>query len=319
MSKVIHKIFLHSEEHFGGRLPLRHLGELLAALPSAIRAAVSMAFRNRSHVKGRHPAWLDRASDVRFVDHGGNGESVLFFEAPMLGEAAEDIYSQKSLFSEYDDRPNPKDTALDVFGDVLADVLKQEVDSSHFDPSLLRRITFFDRVFKKSPFSEIDFTSRRYSRTKPARFTPALVESARYLLGRTPTPQRLRIVGQLDGLVASTQRFSILLDSGEKVVGVFTDDQMDAMQKLWRKRVLVLGTAIYRASGRLLRIDADIVRPGEGEPQIFSQMPSPPGTKIDVVKLRKSQGPKSGINAIIGKWPGDETDEELTAILEELS
>jgi hypothetical protein len=35
--------------------------------------------------------------------------------------------------------------------------------------------------------------------------------------------------------------------------------------------------------------------------------------------LRKPQGTKSGINAIIGKWPGDETEEEITAILEELS
>jgi hypothetical protein len=35
--------------------------------------------------------------------------------------------------------------------------------------------------------------------------------------------------------------------------------------------------------------------------------------------LRKPQGAKSGINAVIGKWPGDETEEIITAILEELS
>lgn len=319
MSVVVHKVILQNSEHFGRKLPPHHLGMLFAELPLAIRATVSMAFRNRSHVKGRRPSWLDRASDVRFVDHQGNGQSVLYFEAPFFGEAASEVYAQQSLFPEADDRPDKEDTAFDVFGDVLADVQQRNADSGHYDPSLLHRITLFNRVFRKGPYSEVDFTSRRFPQEAPARFTPALVESAKVLLGRTPSPQRVRIVGQLDGLVASTQRFSVLLDSGEKVVGGFADDQMDAMQELWRKRVLVLGTAIYRASGRLLRIDAEAVKPGENEPKIFSRMPSPPSTKIDTTKLRKPQGPKSGISAVVGKWPGDETEEEITAILEELS
>lgn len=319
MSVVVHKVVLQNDEHFGRKLPPHHLGMLFAELPLAIRASVSMAFRNRSQAKGRRPGWLDRASDVRFVDHQGNGESVLFFEAPPLGEAAPDVYAQQSLFPEADDRPAKEDTAFDLFGDVLVDVQQRNADSSHYDPSLLHRITQFNRVFKKGPYTEVDFTSRRFPPESPARFTPEVVESAKVLLGRTPSPQRVRIVGQLDGLVASTQRFSVLLDSGDKVVGVFADEQMDAMQELWRKRVLVLGTAVYRASGRLLRIDAEAVKPGENEPTIFSRMPSPPSTKIDTSKLRKLQGPKSGISAIIGKWPGDETEEEITAILEELS
>jgi hypothetical protein len=319
MSIVIHKVILKNNERYGRKLPPHHLGMLLAELPLALRSTVSMAFRNRSQVKGRRPDWLDRAADVRFVHHEGNGESILYFEAPQLGEAAADIYAQQSLFPEADDRPAKEDTAFDVFGDVLADVQARNADSGHYDPSLLHRITQFNRVFKNGPYSEVDFTSRRFPRETPARFTPELVHSAKSLLGRTPSPQRVRIVGQLDGLVASTQRFSVLLDSGEKVTGNFADDQVDAMQELWRKRVLVLGTAIYRASGRLLRIDAEAVKSGENEPTVFSRMPSPPGTRIDTSKLRKPQGLKSGINAIIGKWPGQETEEEITAILEELS
>jgi len=41
--------------------------------------------------------------------------------------------------------------------------------------------------------------------------------------------------------------------------------------------------------------------------------------KFDRASLHKPQGPDSGINAVIGKWPGDETDEEINALLEELS
>ena len=162
MTMQQHIICLESEQHFGGRLPTYHLGFLLTDLPRAVRGAVSMAFRNRSHVKGRRPGWLDRASDVRFVDHEGNGESVLYFEAPKLGEAADDVYAQQSLFPEADDRPDKEDTAFDVFGDVLADVQARNADSGYYDPSLLHRITQFNRVFKKGPYSEVDFTSRRF-------------------------------------------------------------------------------------------------------------------------------------------------------------
>jgi hypothetical protein len=41
--------------------------------------------------------------------------------------------------------------------------------------------------------------------------------------------------------------------------------------------------------------------------------------KLDIAALHQPQGPDSGINAIIGKWPGDESEEEILALLEELS
>jgi hypothetical protein len=41
--------------------------------------------------------------------------------------------------------------------------------------------------------------------------------------------------------------------------------------------------------------------------------------KLDRASLHQPQGPDSGINAIIGRWPGDESDEEIIALLDELS
>ncbi len=277
-----------------------------------------MALRNRSTAHGRRPAWLERAADIRFADHQGNGETTLYFEAPTLGEAAPEIYAQNTFFPEM--RPDPTDTGFDLLGDVLFEVDQGNADSQQFDPALLKRIAHFQSVFdRRSPFKEFEITTRHARGRHWVKVNPATIESANSLLGRTPAPQRVRIAGQLDGLEASTQRFSVLLDSGEQVTGVFSDDQMDAMQKLWRHRVLVLGTAVYRASGRLLRIEADAVKAGEHEPAIFSHMPAPSHTKLDHSKLHKPQGPRSGIAAIIGQWPGEETDEEIVGALEKLS
>lgn len=318
MNTVTHKVVLVGDQNFGRRLPPHHVGLLLSDLPLVIRQSVSMALRNRSTVRGQRPVWLDRAADVRFVDHQGNGETALFFEAPRLGDAAAEIYQQQELPG-LSTRPSPEDTGFDLLGDVLTDVSVGNADSEHFDPPLLRRLAKFRNVFRRGPYREVDFMSRRYSGQEAARFTPATVESACLLLGRTPAPHRIRLVGTLDGIEASTQRFSILLDTGEKAVGLFGDALFDAVQRLWRQRVLVLGTAVYRASGRLLRIDAESVACGASEKPIWSRIPQPAGRRLVISRLHRSQGPRSGLAAIMGRWPGDETDEQIHAALERLS
>ncbi|MEA2488522.1 MAG: hypothetical protein QOH21_314 [Acidobacteriota bacterium] len=41
--------------------------------------------------------------------------------------------------------------------------------------------------------------------------------------------------------------------------------------------------------------------------------------ELDRASLWQPQGQHSGVNAIIGAWPGDETDEQIAAALRELS
>ena len=41
--------------------------------------------------------------------------------------------------------------------------------------------------------------------------------------------------------------------------------------------------------------------------------------RFDYSVLHQPQEPDSGMNAIFGKWPGDESDEEILALLEEMS
>jgi hypothetical protein len=83
--------------------------------------------------------------------------------------------------------------------------------------------------------------------------------------------------------------------------------------------VLVLGKPVFRASIRLLRVDADGSRPATEAGQGCAQPPQRFGlgrskyTPCDVERMAE------GLRAVFGKWPGDETDEEIQAALEELS
>lgn len=312
-----HEICLKSDQHFEGRLPTHHLGFLMADLPFAIRGAVSMALRNRSKSTGKQPSWLRKASDIRFTGHGGNGVTHLQFELPSLNDAAREVYQQELLFDS--DRPDGSLTGLDLLMNVFSEIDAERADSNAFDPQLLHQVSKFKRFFRAGPFTSFRITGTTNHSHSEVNVTNTTTEKSLRLYGRTPTPQRSRIVGQLDGIQASTQRFSLLLDSGERVSGVYPEDISDDLQQLWRKRVLVLGTSVFRASGNLLRVEADSIENGERSAPLFSTIPVANGSRLDPSRLRKWQGPRSGMAAIMDRWPGDETEIEISEALEQLS
>ena len=138
------------------------------------------------------------------------------------------------------------------------------------------------------------------------------------LADSTPSPQEIRVAGQLDMIRRSTRSFGLQLDDGTEVNGVLENaDEMDQMREFFGKRVLVLGKAVYRPSGSLLRIDAHAIEHGQGQPGIFSRIPPPRSRNIP--SARKVAGQEGdSLSAYFGSWPGDETDEQWNEMMLEL-
>jgi hypothetical protein len=83
---------------------------------------------------------------------------------------------------------------------------------------------------------------------------------------------------------------------------------------------VVVGKAVFRPSGRALRIDAEkIGLAGHRDSEMYGRLPRPILSPLDPRSLRKSQGAKSGINALWGKWPGDESESDVQEALSRLS
>ena len=314
MSHVTQTITLTSDEHYGRRLPPLALAHALSAIPKVVRQSISMAFRGRSGVRGPRPQWLKAASDLRFIDHQGEDASVLYFEAPTLGEAAHELYEQQELWSS---RPDPSLTGLDLFGDVVRDVARHNKDSDRFDESLLRHLIGFTNVLNGS-FRELRLDTTHKDRTS-AIINAEVLSAAREFQATTPMPQRVRVVGTLDMIRASTQSFALRLDDGQEVRGVLESGSIVQAATHLNQRVLVLGQAIYRASGHLLRIDAEEIELAGDESSFWSRIPPARSKHFDLKQVLREQGNKKGVAAVFGQWPGDETDEEINAWLEEIS
>jgi len=83
----------------------------------------------------------------------------------------------------------------------------------------------------------------------------------------------------------------------------------ETLAALFGKKALVSAMAIFRPSGRVLRLEADHIEHAGEDFSLWSTEPQPLAQPLDEHALRKSQGPRSGLIAIIGQWPGDENDE----------
>lgn len=184
MARIHHTIQLAGPNGYGGEVPPIPVGNLLRQLPTAVRQAILMGFVGRSRLPGRPPSWLVSASDVRFVgfDGASGGDTILHFEAPTLGEAAEEQYRQQEFWPS---KPPAEDTGFDLLGDVIGDVAAHRTDSDRFDSSLLRRIVGFEKVLHRT-YDRVILTGHRYSKDAPAVFDQTTVTNARRLDIETP-------------------------------------------------------------------------------------------------------------------------------------
>jgi hypothetical protein len=315
MKTITQRIILSENRHWGAKPPAGAVGEVLRLITPAVQYAVRMRFEGRSSFRGVRPGWLDAASDVRFVGREGKEETTLLFEMPQLGDAAPRLYEQKELWPT---RPEPTDTGFDLLGDVIKDVAAQDTDSERYDNSLLRKIGRFDHALN-GKFQSLDIVAQRYSPAAPAKLNHRIVEIAKTFTNDTPPSQAVRVCGKLDMIRASTQSFALQLATGEEIRGVVDGFDVGILSQYFRKSVLVLGKAVYRPSGRLLRIDASEMKLAAENEQFFSKVPAPRQVRIDPRSLARSTSQKNGVATIFGKWPGEETDEQIEAALREIS
>lgn len=313
---MIHTVTLKGATSYGSRIPPVPVGRVLRHVPRIVAQAIRMAFQGRSTARGQRPQWLTDMSDVRLVDVSGGDDTVVRFDAPRFGDAPGDLYDQLQLWPTL--KPEPENTGFDLLGDILDDIARKDKNSVHFDPMLLKAVGQFDRVID-GEYEELTITTHAAARRGPALVNRDTIETAKTFYRITPAPCRVRIVGTLDMIRASSESFGVRLADGAEIRGVLSAGDIVELGGFLNKDVLVLGEAVFRASGNLLRVDADEVALAQDEAPIWSRAPARPSETMDFGRLRRPQGPRSGIAAIIGRWPGDETDEQVRAALEELS
>jgi hypothetical protein len=292
----------------GARISGFALRDLLYVLTEGSLRSLRLKIEGRSSVQGTTPLWLKTAARFDFVGLA-EGSTVLLVEAPSLIEAAPDHFAQGDLFQDLD--LNQPSLALMECG--LRDALQGNPDSDAYDDGLIEVFEGFGDLLD-SEIRTIQIVGDRQ-----LEITQEGMAKVGQLRRQTPPSRRVRVAGKLDAIRHSDRMFTLLLEKGNSLRGVAESVPPERLAGLFGKTAVVSGLAVFRPSGSLLRIEADHVEPAEGDVSLWSQMPQPLDGTTDSRRLRQPQGPRSGLNAIFGEWPGSETDDEVRTRLAELS
>lgn len=316
MGYIIRSFYLDAPSGLGRYPRPDLLAPLLQELPEALQDTVRLGFLHSSRAAGRIAQAYKAAADVRFVGveaHGATGSEVIF-QIPRFGDAAPELYAQGKL---WDDIPAADATAFDLFGAALKDVQHHRADSTRVDQPFLKRIGEFDRVLRRG-ITRIGLAPT--DGTTP-HIDLEVTRQARELCRSTPAPRRVRVAGRLDLMGASQGVLKLHLRPGEVVSALWTGaEPIDTHRDFFNRDVIVEGLGIFRASGSLLRIEADAVAPASAQDDFFRQLPiAVPVGHNYAASARLRPGEKSAYAALKGSVPAEESDEEFIAAVEELS
>lgn len=128
--------------------------------------------------------------------------------------------------------------------------------------------------------------------------------------------RRVQLAGRLETIQYSDCRFTLILASGTRIAGTAKDLGAETLRAKFGQDVIVGGTADFRPSGRLLRINAEQVEPAtQKDLQLFAAMPRP----LSAAAPSERRIVRGGLSALLGQWPGEESADVLLEQLRQLA
>lgn len=317
MSHVERSLRLEGSAGLGAKPRPELIAPVLAHVRGSLQDAVRMGFLHSSRAKGRLPQGVRAAADVRFIGlAGADGEATLLrFEIPTFGEAAEDYFKQAEL---WEDGPKPEETAFELFAGALDDVRARRAESNRYDLGMLRSIRRYAGLFRRGGLARIAMPDVRY--VHRPELDSEVLAIAGELADVTPGPRRVRVAGRLDLMGASQGVLKIHVDSGAVVTALWQGaEALESLATLFNRDVLCEGSGVFRPSGTLLRIDAEALAPAEGQVDAFRTVPIAV-PRSDVSRAaRARQAEPTPYASFLGSIPGEESDEDFARAIEAMS
>lgn len=301
----VHRILVPNSAKSGFR-SLGYQRPLFNFLHKGGQEALRLRVENRSRAAGSMPRWLKEATEIEFLGYGDT-EGELLFQAPQLGHVM-DHDERVSLFPPV---WRPDQTALELLEASISGALGRKPDAEWLDDGLLDTIgSELKPIFRR-------FGHLEWRNGKSIKVDAKSLESFAALRQSTPLPQECRISGKLEAIRHSDHAFALVLENKHFVRGVAAPEISEKLKDHWGKMVIVFGEAIFRPSKSLLRVEARDLEPAQSSDSIWSFEPQPLFSQMDLSAITEAQS-QGGVRSAFGKWPGDESVDELMESLRSL-
>lgn len=300
-----YEIKIHGAPSDDGSISLERLIELAESIQAIAKGALQIRLGGISNWRGRTTMRLNNALEIRLRGLR-QGSTVLDLECDTFRESL--AGQQGDAF-----RPSILETLPDLspMGLVIQafhDALQPEPNDEHLDKPLLQELQKFKRLFKED--DEIITISNRGSIPTLELHKKDLTK-IQVLEEQTPNPQTVLVKGLVETLKYSKSKVTIQSESGRLDAYLPNTLTPEAISRYWGKEVTITGTAHYRPSGRMAFIEIErIFEPNEND-AYFSRKKSSETAEQQIQRQIAEKGYKNNLGDIIGKWPGDESFEDL--------
>ena len=314
-----HDIRLTGPESRGARISSRVLSELTNRLTDTAVRAVRLAAEGRSNLQGR-PGRIAATADFDILGLS-EGSTVLMIEQRSLSELAPDIFTQLSGPSWQDNNPYSGMSALGILQLTIQDVSNGNTESDRLDENILLSVHKFRSILELGFDTLTLYTgSWKDARNSYSTIDRTVLDTVDKLRQITPPNQRIIASGTLDELAGSKRTFIIKQADGSQIRGILPSGDPADFARYFGQQIVVDGEAVFRPSGQLSHLVVTGIHAATENDAIWENVPIQVSTSGSIGAPRSQIAQRRNQLAMVrGKWPGNESDEELVAALEEIS
>lgn len=305
-----YEIKIENAQEPHGAIDLQRLALIADSIRRVSEGALQIRLKGISLTRGRKKISLQDSLKVSLTSIKA-GSTVLCLEAEEFEQTLEPY--QTDIFRTEAQAELPAETPMSLFIRSFQDALADNELHDLLDKPLLRELKNLKKAFYSG--KEVLIISNQGSLPE-LQLTQEDFKKIKVLEDEIPDPQPIVLNGVVELLQFSKLKVKIQTDEG--IVDGFLSDGLSSedIAPFGGKEVTITGISHFKPRGRSVIELERVFEPGEGD-RYFSRKPKSETVMEQLERQIREKG-SNPLAEIIGKWPGDETDEEFEQILKAL-
>lgn len=305
-----YEIKIEHAQEANGAIDLERLTKIADGIRKVSEGALQIRLKGISLTRGRKKVSLQDALKVSLTGIK-EGSTILCLETEKFEKTLQSY--QTDIFRAESQAELPNETPISLFIKTFQNALTDDDHQDLLDKPLLREL----KNLKKAFFNEEETMIFSNQGSLPdLQLTQKDFKKIKVLEDEIPDPQHVVLNGVVELLQFSTLKVKIKTEEGI-VDGFLADDlSSEDIASFWGKEVTITGTSHFKPRGKSVIEIERVFEPGEGD-SYFSKRPKSETVEMQLERQIREKG-SNPLAEIIGRWPGDETDEEFEQMLKAL-
>lgn len=305
-----YEIKIEHAQEANGAIDLERLTKIADGIRKVSEGALQIRLKGISLTRGRKKVSLQDALKVSLTGIK-EGSTILCLETEKFEKTLQSY--QTDIFRAEAQAELPNETPISLFIKTFQNALTDDDHQDLLDKPLLREL----KNLKKAFFNEEETMIFSNQGSLPdLQLTQKDFKKIKVLEDEIPDPQHVVLNGVVELLQFSTLKVKIKTEEGI-VDGFLADDlSSEDIASFWGKEVTITGTSHFKPRGKSVIEIERVFEPGEGD-SYFSKRPKSETVEMQLERQIRKKG-SNPLAEIIGRWPGDETDEEFEQMLKAL-